>query len=225
MGTRLRPITNSIPKCLVPIHGIPLLDYWLKNLVDGGIEKILVNTHYLPHLVQNHISSSDLNPKIEIFFEKELLGTGGSILANIDFFGGIDFFVAHADNLTKFDLKIFQNAHFNRPKGTEITMMTFDTDSPHSCGIVQTDNNGIVTDFYEKELNPPGNRANAAVYIMSSAVLSYIKNLEKKSIDISTDIIPAFIGRIFTFHNDQYHRDIGTPESLRLANIEFLRNV
>lgn len=225
MGTRLRPITSTIPKCLVPIHGIPLLDYWLKNLVDGGIEKILVNTHYLPQEVKNHISSSGWKSKVEIIYEKELLGTGGSILANKDFFGDSDFFVAHADNLTQFDMKMFQNAHLNRPQEAEITMMTFDTDSPQSCGIINTDSSGLVTEFYEKFSEPPGNRANAAVYIMSPAVISFLETLNKENIDISTEIIPSFMGKIFTFHNDQYHRDIGTPESLRLAHIEFTRDV
>ena len=225
MGTRLRPITNTIPKCLVPIHGIPLLDYWLKNLVDGGIEKILVNTHYLPQVVINHIASSQWNSYTEIIYERELLGTGGTIYANKDFFGESDFFVAHADNLTQFDMKKFQNAHINRPQETEITMMTFLTDTPQSCGIVNTNSSGIVTEFYEKFSKPPGNKANAAVYIMSSAVLSYMATLNKKTIDISTEIIPNFMGKIFTFHNDRYHRDIGTPESLKLAHIEFTGNV
>lgn len=69
--------------------------------------------------------------------------------------------------------------------------------------------------------NPPSNLANAAVYIMSSAVLDSIAKFKKNYIDISVDVLPRFLGKIQTFHNNQYHRDIGTTESLFLANNEF----
>jgi mannose-1-phosphate guanylyltransferase len=99
--------------------------------------------------------------------------------------------------------------------------MTFDTDAPQSCGIVELDTDGVVQAFHEKVANPPGTRANAAVYIFEPSVVDYIASLEKEFCDISTEVLPNFIGRIQTFHNTDYHRDIGTLESLAMAELEF----
>ena len=220
-GSRLRPLTDNIPKCLVPIHGKPLLDYWLDLLLNNGIDRILINTHYLSETVQTHISQSPWQSQVDQVHESRLLGTGGTLRANANYFKNEAFFVAHADNLTQFDPKAFIHAHQNRDKTTLITMMTFDTDSPSTCGIVELDEDNHVIAFHEKQSNPPGRRANAAVFIFEPEVLNYIQSLDKPEIDISLDIIGHFIGRIQTYHNDQYHRDIGNLESLRLAELEF----
>jgi mannose-1-phosphate guanylyltransferase len=221
MGTRLRPLTNTIPKCLVPIRGKPLLGYWFDLLFQGGIERALVNTHYLPEQVRDYVGASSWREKVELAYESELLGTGGTVLANKDFLQNQSFLLAHADNLARFDAGAFLNRHRQRPAGTDITMMTFDTDAPQSCGIVEEDARGIVTGFHEKVQNPPGTRANAAVYICELSVVDFIARLNKPKPDISLDVIPAYVGRICTFHNTGYLRDIGTPESLAKAERDF----
>ena len=100
-------------------------------------------------------------------------------------------------------------------------MMTFDTDTPKNCGIVE-ERDGIVIAFHEKVAHPPGKKANAAVYICEPEILEYLATLHQSTIDLSTQVIPNFLGKIWTFHNDIYHRDIGTPESLALAQKEFV---
>jgi mannose-1-phosphate guanylyltransferase len=100
-------------------------------------------------------------------------------------------------------------------------MMTFDTDAPQSCGIVELDSYGVVQAFHEKVANPPGVRANAAVYIFEPSVIDYIYSLNREVCDISIDVLPNFLGKIQTFHNMDYHRDIGTLESLALAERDF----
>jgi mannose-1-phosphate guanylyltransferase len=111
---------------------------------------------------------------------------------------------------------------FNRrDKHIEITMMTFETDVPESCGIVELDEKGVVRAFHEKVKQPPGSLANAAVYILAPTVLDFIRNLNKGVIDFSTEVLPHFMGKINTFNNDVYHRDIGTVESLALAQHEY----
>jgi mannose-1-phosphate guanylyltransferase len=222
-GSRLAPLTNKMPKCLVPIKGFPLLGYWLDLLLPLYIEKVLINTHYLPEMVERYIKAHKYSALITTVFEKNLLGTAGTILSNKDFLDESDFFVAHADNLTKFSIKDFIDSHNHRPDFVEITMMTFDSDVPSSCGIVVENLDGVVTQFFEKVQNPPSSRANAAVYIMSRNVIDFIGGIQKDVIDISVDVIPSFLGRIQTFHNKQYHRDIGTLESLTLANNEFIK--
>ena len=221
LGTRLRPITDTIPKCLVPIHGKPLLGYWLDMLIPNGIDRILINTHYLPDAVRSFVVASRWKDAIDLVHEDELLGTGGTIVKNRSFFVEQPFIVAHADNLTRSDVNAFVAQHRARPAGVEITMMTFTTDVPQSCGIVELDGEGIVKAFHEKVSNPPSNQANAAVYIFEPTVIGYMESLRKPFVDVSTEVIPRFLGRIQTFHNTDYHRDIGTPESLAAAEREF----
>jgi mannose-1-phosphate guanylyltransferase len=221
LGARLRPLTDHIPKCLVPIRGKPLLGYWLDLLLPGGIERVLVNTHYLPEAVRQYVAKSPWRERVALVHEERLLGTGGTVLRNRDFFQGKAFLVAHADNLTRFDVQALIRRHERRPEGVLITMMTFRTDAPQTCGIVEEDGRGVVIAFHEKVANPPGNRANAAVYIFEPAVVDFLASRRKEVIDLSTEVIPAFLGRICTFHNSEYHRDIGTPESLQRAELEF----
>lgn len=221
LGTRLRPVTDTVPKCLVPIHGKPLLEYWLELLLTNGVCRVLINTHYMAEKVVAFREASPWRDRMSLAHETVLLGTAGTILVNRGFFGAGPVIAAHADNLTRFSVADFIAAHAARPAGAAMTMMTFDTDSPSTCGIVETDADGIVVGFHEKVPNPPGHRANAAVYILEREVVDFIGALGTAPVDLSTDVIPQFIGRISTFHNGEYHRDIGSIESLRRAEAEF----
>lgn len=220
-GTRLRPITDHIPKCLVPIHGRPLLGYWLDMLLPHDIDRVLINTHYLPDAVRQYVAKSTWSSSIDMVHENKLLGTGGTVLANRKYLEGGAFMVAHADNLTRFNVAAFITFHSNRPAGVDITMMTFDTDAPQNCGIVELDSHNLVNAFHEKVVNPPSNHANAAVYIFEPSVIDFLATLNNDVIDISTEVLPHYLGRMQAFHNADYHRDIGTLESLRLGEIEF----
>ena len=220
-GTRLLPLTEQLPKCLVPIKGRPLLDYWLDNLLNNGVEEVLVNTHYLAPLVLRFLNQSSWSPRVTIVHEETLLGTGGTILKNQIFFQGEPFMVVHADNLSIFDVSDFMSHHICRPTGTEMTSMVFATPDPQSCGIVELDSKGVVQDFHEKVANPPGNLANGAIYILEPSVLEWMIGLGKKQVDFSTEVIPHFLGKLFTYQNTRYHRDIGTMKSWIQANRDF----
>lgn len=217
LGTRLRPLTNNIPKCLVPIKGKPLLGYWLEMLTSAGIKPLLVNLHYFAEKVREYIATSGYADVVETVYEERLLGTGGTALKNKDFFGNEPFMLVHADNLSKFDVHAFIKRHQVRPRQCEITMMTFTTPNPESCGIVELDEQGVVVGFHEKVHNPPGNLANGAVYIIEPSIFAFLESLDKNEIDFSTDVLPNYVGRIFTYLNNTYHRDIGTIESYLAA--------
>lgn len=221
LGTRLRPLTEKVPKCLVPVHGKPLLAYWFDLLFGAGVESALVNTHYMAGAVRDFVTASPWRERIRLMHEDELLGTGGTVLRARDFVKGAAFMVIHADNLSRFDVGAFIERHRNRPNGTEITMMTFRTDTPRSCGIVKVDGRGVVMELHEKVENPPGDVANAAVYIFEPSVLDFLASLPGPFIDVSTQVLPRYVGRMHTFFNADYHRDIGTLESLRLAHAEY----
>lgn len=224
LGTRLRPLTNTVPKCLVPIRGVPLLDYWFRLLLGGGFERLLINTGYLAEQVRAHLADSRWRDQVDLVHETELLGTGGTVRAARAFFaagGESPYLVAHGDNLTRFDPAAFVARHRARPAGCLITMMTFDTDTPSTCGIVEEDEHGVVVAFHEKVTNPPGTRANGAVYLFEPEVLDFLDGMGRAVIDLSTEVLPAFLGRICTFHNADFLRDIGSPESLRRAEVEW----
>lgn len=221
IGSRLRPLTDTTPKCLVRVHDCPLLDYWLELVFEGGIERALLNTHWLAQQVREHVAASPWRSRIDLVHEDELLGTGGTVLANRNWFQNEAFLVAHADNLTDFDVPGLIAAHRNRPAGHVMTMLGFRTDDPSSCGILQLDQRNTVVTFHEKVKNPPGNLANGAVYIFEPEVISDIAKLGKGVVDLSTEIIPNYVGRILCVETNGYHRDIGNPESLRRAHSEF----
>lgn len=220
-GTRLRPLTDRFPKCLVPINGRPLLEHWLELVFEGGVQRALINTHYLPSQVEAYVAESPWAGRVDLFHEPELLGTAGTVLANRAYFGDASFLVAHADNLTDFDLPEFARIHAERPAGVELTMLAFRTDMPETCGILEVRADRLLAGFHEKVANPPGNLANGAVYMISPAVVELIASYGRPVVDFSTEVIPHFIGRAQVVEHPGYHRDIGNPEALRLAGIEF----
>jgi mannose-1-phosphate guanylyltransferase len=220
-GTRLRPLTLTVPKCLVPIHGRPLLDYWLDMLFAGGFERVLVNTHWLAPAVEAFVAKSRWRSQIDLVNESELLGTGGTIVANRVYFAGAPFLVAHADNLVSFSVSKFLEAHRRRVSDAALTMLAFHTDDPRSCGILECDERGVVLAFHEKVADPPGTLANGAVYIVEDEVVRYTAAIGRSFVDLSTEVIPAFLGRIQSWTTDGYHRDIGNVQSLARAEAEF----
>ncbi len=212
LGTRLRPLTDFLPKCLAPIGGRPLLEYWLANLFHAGFDQLLVNTHHLPELVERYVRQTPWADRTTLVHENVLAGTAGTVWLNRKFFGGDTFLVAHADNFSVFDPAEMVRRHAERAAGTVMTMMTFETKTPRSCGIVTLDTQGVVTGFHEKAQNPPGNLANAAVYILEREVVDLIGTLDSRHPDFSTEVIPKLLGRISTYPNRVFHLDIGSPD-------------
>lgn len=214
LGTRLRPLTDKIPKCLVPINGKPLLEIWLETLSEAGIENFVINTHYLHEQVETFVTKSKFYDRITLTYEQELLGTGGTLLCNKRFFDdGKPFLVAHADNLSLCDYKDFISHHSLRPKPCIATMMTFKPDDLHGCGVVVCNQEGVVEEFYEKSLHPPSKIANGAVYMFEKEIFSLLEEYGRDCIDISTEILPKLLGKIYTFSNEDLHIDIGTSEA------------
>ena len=221
IGTRLRPLTDVLPKCLMPIDGRALLGCWFDLLTEAGITDMLVNLHHHADLVRDYVARSRHAPHVTLAFEDSLLGTGGTLLRHKERFAGGPVMLVHADNLSLFSVQRFLEAHRQRPAGCAITMMTFTTDAPEQSGIVELDAAGRVVQLYEKKKNSPGNLANGAVYLMEPEVLSFIESLNKPFVDISTEVLPRYVGRIFAFYNEVYHRDIGSPASLAQAQLEY----
>jgi len=220
LGTRLRPITDTTPKCLVPIHGQALLAIWLQRLAQAGIGPFLVNTHYLSGQVNAFVEASPYRKDIILVHERDLLGTAGTLIANLDFFSGTDGLLIHADNYCLADFSAFLQAHRSRPPGCLMTMMTFRTDAPSSCGIVELDASGVVVDFHEKVDHPPGNLANGAVYVLCAELLQRLASDLGGVSDFSTEVLNRFVGKIYSYETNATFLDIGTPANYAKANIE-----
>ena len=218
LGTRLRPFTDTIPKCLVPIKGQALLGIWLERLTQVGIGPLLINTHYLAEQVVSFVGASPYRNQVRLVNELELQGTAGTLIANIHFFQGEDGLLIHADNYCLADFKAFQQAHANRPPECLITMMTFRTTDPSSCGIVELDERGVVIGFYEKVAKPPGNLANGAVYIISAKLLDRLGGDLNAVTDFSNEVLKYFVGQIYSYETNEVFLDVGTPENYAQAN-------
>ncbi|MDA8855618.1 nucleotidyltransferase family protein [Alphaproteobacteria bacterium] len=219
LGTRLRPLTDIWPKCLMPIHGRPLLEYWFSDLFECGVKKILINTHFHSPEVLSFVKRDFFEGKVEVFEESELLGTAGTVRSMAGALDDSSVIVVHADNWMDFDLQILLDHHrafLKRSKEYSMSMLTFTSDNPSSAGVVVCDNDGIVTEFHEKVTRPPSNIANGAVYVVEPQVVEWIV-AHPDVTDFSLQVIPQFLGRIGTVHNNSIHRDIGTIESLLIA--------
>ncbi|MBS0546248.1 MAG: nucleotidyltransferase family protein [Proteobacteria bacterium] len=222
LGTRLRPLTDRVPKCLVPIHDRPLLSYWLDALLrDARIDRVLINTHYLHEQVEAFVVQSRWRDRVDLVHETELLGTGGTILANRSYFGEGPLFVAHADNLTDASLGTLFDAHFAAPADVLATLLAFRTKSPTTCGILELDDARRIVGFHEKVANPPGNLASGAVYVFAPEVLKLIEARGHRFVDLSTEIMPGLLGRMIAIEHAGFFMDIGTPEALEQARRAF----
>lgn len=220
-GTRLRPLTDTIPKCLIPINGEPLLEIWLRLLKGYGVKEVLINMHCRAPQVEEFLSKDDSGLRIKAVYEDKLLGSAGTVLANKDFFAGEEaFFIIYADNLTDMDLTKMAQFHRSRNKEGLLTMGLHRTDNPGACGIAVLDDHGLITSFIEKPGNPESNLANAGVYVAGQGVFDYIPS-GKELADFGFDVFPALVGRMYGYEIEEYLLDIGTPENYKRAESEW----
>ena len=213
LGTRLRPLTDTTPKCLMPINGKPLLDIWCESLLNAGVTRLLINLHYKSDLVQQHISKSKFAKSVETIFEPQLLGTAGTLNANKQFLENQDGILLHADNYCEADIKQLIDAHMNRPSICDLTMLAFRTHTPHTCGILEVDDRNILKQMYEKSHDDHGNLANAAFYVLSKKLIAELGN----ETDFSNEVIPKYFGKSLVVETSETFIDIGTPETYALA--------
>ena len=216
LGTRLRPLTDSVPKCLVPIAGRPLLDIWIQRLTDCGIREARINTHSLAAVVRAHIAQINAEKGLLLAeaYEPVLLGSAGTVTANSDLADDVDeIVIIYADNFSDIDLRPL--LAFHRQHTDPLTMVLFRTPSPSACGIAEIDREGRITAFVEKPKVPVSNLANAGLYVVDVAV--YREIAEMQAFDLGFEVLPKFVGRMRGWIWGGYYLDIGTHEALRLA--------
>jgi len=213
-GTRLRPLTNGTPKCLLPIQGTPLLQVWLESCKAAGIGEVLINAH--AHAAQVHKFVEDWNGgiKLQIAEERELLGSAGTLAENRGFVADEkEFFVLYGDVLTNLDLRSM--LEFHRRRDVIASLAVHRVADPKRCGIVGVDEQGMVQSFVEKPEHPESNLAFSGVMVASPNLLEFVP--AERPADIGFHLLPKLLGKMAACEIDAYLLDIGTLEAYETA--------
>jgi mannose-1-phosphate guanylyltransferase len=219
-GTRLKPITDKIPKCLVPVCNKPLLYHWLDLLERENVSEVLINTHYLPAKVNDAVSTRSNKIKITLTHEPELLGSAGTILKNKDFVKDEeDFFILYSDNLTNVSLKDIYE--FHKARNAIFTTYVYYTGIPREKGIFESEKNGKVISFEEKPLNPKSNLANSGIGVLNKKIFKYMEDSSAK--DFAKDVMPKIVNNTFIKETVDYIKDIGNVKDYEAAEVEWRR--
>ncbi len=223
LGTRLRPLTYSRPKHLLPIANRPHIDHVFDLLQGHGIEDIVLLTSYLAEAFADAIERATARGmRLEVTHEAEPLGTAGG-LKNAQGLLDRDTFIAlNGDVLTDFD--ITKAIAFHRDRGAEGTIVLTPVEDPSIYGVVPTDPDGRVTGFIEKPPRDeaPTNLINAGVYILESSILDRVPANEVWSAE--RQLFPQLVeeGALFALDLPGYWMDIGTPDKYLAANKDAL---
>jgi D,D-heptose 1,7-bisphosphate phosphatase len=220
LGTRLRPLTDTIPKCLVPVAGRPLLDVWVDHLAEAGIREARINTHALADPVRTYIESVNSGGRFLLVesYEPALLGSAGTVSANVDLADDADqIVIVYADNLSDIDLRPL--LAFHRTHGDPFTMVLFRAPNPRACGIAELDDAGRIVSFVEKPEQPATDLANAGLYVVDAG--AYREIAAMRAFDLGFEVLPRFVGRMRGWVWGGYHLDIGTHEALARARLDF----
>jgi mannose-1-phosphate guanylyltransferase len=216
-GTRLQPLTFKTPKCLVPICGKPLIEYWFDLFELYGVNEVLINTSHLAEKVERYVARHLRNFKVHLSYETTLLGSGGTIKKNFDFVKEEDaFYILYADNLTNINLA--KMMEFHKTCGTDFTLAVFSVPNPHECGIIEMDENESIISFVEKPENPASSLAFAGIMISSPELMHYFP--DRDIFDLGHDVLPGIAGNAAGYVIDDYLLDIGNPEKLNQAETD-----
>lgn len=214
-GSRLRPITDTTPKCLVPVNGKPLLQYWFELFRKYSVDEVFINLHYLAEKVESFVDEAKPAIKVTLVKEAELLGSLGTLIHNLPSYEQDErLLVCYADNLTNIDLEKFIRFHDSHT--LPITIGLFETPSPKECGILELDNEGTVVSFEEKPAEPKSNLANAGIYVIDVDALKQFACMQMPC-DVAYDFLPQFIGNMKGYKVNDFLYDVGDLRKLTYA--------
>ena len=213
-GTRLRPLTNRLPKCLLPIAGVPMLQLWFDLCRRHGIDEVLVNVHVHPQAVRDFLRDNGKGLRVHVSEESTLLGSAGTLWANRDWVAGESaFWVFYADVLTNANLDEMADLH--RRLAQVATLGLYQVPDPQRCGIVTLDPCGIITEFVEKPAAPKSDLAFSGLLLATPALLGCIP--AERPADLGFHVLPRLVGHLAGYRIRDYLIDIGTPENYRAA--------
>jgi mannose-1-phosphate guanylyltransferase len=224
MGTRLRPLTYEMPKQMLPLVGVPMIECVFEMLAKHDVNEVVLSLGYLPdHFIEAYPDGAIAGVKITYAVEPEPLDTAGAIKFAATF-AGVDetFLVVNGDVLT--DLDVTALVAFHRARGAAGTIALHAVEDPSRFGVVVTDDDGRVSAFIEKppREEAPTNLINAGTYVFEPSVLELIESGRRVSVERETFPALAAAGTLYAMDDRAYWLDTGTPATFLQANIDVL---
>lgn len=223
-GTRLNDIARDVPKPMVPVLGKPILVYQVTSLLHAGIKDIIMITGHLSHVIEDYFGNGTrYGLRIRYFVEDIPLGTTGGIKMVEDMLEE-NFLVLYGDVMMSVDFN--RMLEFHRVKRSQCTLALHPNDHPYDSDLVEIDENDRVVAFHPKP-HPPNfeyhNLVNAALYVLSHAVVGRLKYGEKA--DFGRDVFPEIVGDIamYGYVTPEYIKDVGTPERLKEVERDLIK--
>jgi mannose-1-phosphate guanylyltransferase len=224
-GTRLRPLTLSAPKPMLPTAGLPFLTHLLSRIAEAGIEHVILGTSYKSDVFESEFGDgSKLGVKIEYVTETEPLGTGGAIVNVAHRLRHDTAMVFNGDVLSGADLTELLDTH--RRLESDVTLHLVRVGDPRAYGCVPTDDDGLVTAFLEKTEDPPTDQINAGCYVFRRSVIDRIPT--GRSVSLEREVFPALLSdrlRVCGYVDATYWRDMGTPEDFVRGSADLVRGI
>ena len=225
LGTRLRPLTLSAPKPMLPTAGVPFLTHLITRIRAAGITHVVLGTSYRAEVFEAYFGGgAAFDVDLEYVVETEPLGTGGGIRNVSDALQADTVLVFNGDNLIGVDLQAMLQTHWRA--AADVTLCLHRVADPRAFGCVPTDTEGRVTAFLEKDPNPPTNQINAGLYAFQRAVIDTIP--ADRPVSVEKETFPGLLAagaRIVGHLNDGYWRDFGTPADFVIGSADLVRGV
>jgi mannose-1-phosphate guanylyltransferase len=224
-GTRLRPLTLSAPKPMLPTAGVPFLAHLLSRIRSAGVRRVILGTSYLAETFAEHFGDgAALGLEISYVVEDEPLGTGGGIRNVAKYLTTDDVLVFNGDVLAGTDLNAVVDTH--RRTSADVTLHLVRVSDPRAYGCVPTDETGGVLAFLEKTNDPPTDQINAGCYVFKRSVIESIP--EGRPVSVERETFPGLLeagARVSGHVDNAYWRDMGTPADLVHGSADLVRGV
>ncbi|MFI6027753.1 mannose-1-phosphate guanylyltransferase [Amycolatopsis magusensis] len=224
-GTRLRPLTLSAPKPMLPTAGVPYLSHLFSRIRAAGITHVVLGTSYRAEVFEEHFGDgSAVGLELEYVVEETPLDTGGAIRNVFDRVRAENAVIFNGDILSGADLGALVETH--RSTGADVTLHLQRVDDPSRFGSVPTDSSGRVTAFLEKTPNPPTDQINAGCYVFKRSVIESIPAGRRVSVERET--FPGLLeagAHVHGFVDASYWLDVGTPKAFVRGSADLVRGV
>ena len=225
LGTRLRPLTLSAPKPMLPTAGVPFLTHLLSRICEAGVEHVVLGTSYRAEVFSEHFGDgSALGLDLEYVVEAEPLGTGGGIRNVADRLRGDTALIFNGDVLSGVDLRALLARHADA--GADVTLYLTKVDDPRAFGCVPTDPDDRVQAFLEKDPDPVTDQINAGTYVFRRAVVDAIP--AGRPVSVERETFPGLLASgatVIGFVDTTYWRDIGKPADLVAGSADLVRGL
>jgi mannose-1-phosphate guanylyltransferase len=223
-GTRLRPLTLSAPKPILPTAGLPFVTHLLSRIAAAGIEHVILSTSYRPGVFEAEFGDgTELGLQIDYVTEDQPLGTGGGIANVTDKLRHDTVMVFNGDVLSGAD--VAQQLDHHHSAGADLTLHLVRVSDPRTFGCVPTENGRVVA-FLEKTQDPPTDQINAGCYVFKREVIDRIPR--GRAVSVEREVFPALLSDGLTvcgYVDSSYWRDMGTPEDFVRGSADLVRGI